>query len=80
MIWEGRERRIRSKLKAGSASFISAVEDVIYKPKPMRFLVHLVEEIGFSSYSIILPFNKLLSVFILTKSDYFKSIKENFTH
>ena len=40
IIWEWRERRLRSKLKPGSASFVSDVEDVIYKPKPMRFLVH----------------------------------------
>jgi len=40
MIWEWRERRLRSKLNPGSTSFISAVEDVIYKPEPMRFQVY----------------------------------------
>ena len=40
IIWEWRERRLRSKLKPESVSFVSDVEDVIYKPKPMRFLVH----------------------------------------
>ncbi|MEO0688139.1 MAG: hypothetical protein AAFY76_24545, partial [Cyanobacteria bacterium J06649_11] len=39
-MWEWRERRLRSKLKPGSANFISAAEDIIYKPKPIRFLVH----------------------------------------
>ncbi|MGB3650475.1 MAG: hypothetical protein WBA41_04590 [Rivularia sp. (in: cyanobacteria)] len=40
MIWEWRERRLRSKLKPGSANFISAAEDILYKPESMRFLVH----------------------------------------
>lgn len=40
IIWEWRERRLRSKLKPGSASFISDIENVIYKPRPMRFTVY----------------------------------------
>ena len=39
IIWEWRERRLRSKLKPGSANFISAVEDILYKPRPMRYSV-----------------------------------------
>lgn len=40
IIWEWRERRLRSKLKPGSASFVSDIEDIIYKPRPMRFTVY----------------------------------------